>query len=75
MCRPLVIYSTAVTCAVRGYRRITSHEKARVVTVSSGSNYVTTGLDFDAIADGPGRTKYNGWELYNKSKFVRLDPK
>ena len=48
-----------------------SHEKARVVTVSSAVNYVTKGLDFDAIVDGPGRTRYNEWKLYNKSKFVR----
>ena len=48
-----------------------SHEKARVVTVSSSASYSTTGIDFDAIADGPGRTKYGEWELYNKSKFVR----
>jgi hypothetical protein len=34
-----------------------SHEKARIVTVSSSANYLTTGLDFDAIADGPGRNK------------------
>ena len=47
-----------------------SHEKARVVTVSSVANYLTSGLDFDAIADGPGRTKYTTHELYNKSKFV-----
>ena len=48
-----------------------SHEKARVVTVSSAANYVTSGIDFDAIVDGPGRTKYTVYELYNKSKFVR----
>ena len=48
-----------------------SHEKARVVTVSSAASYFTNALDFDAIADGPGRTKYRQWELYNKSKFVR----
>ena len=41
------------------------------MTVSSAANYITKGLDFDAIADGPGRAKYNEWELYNKSKFVR----
>ncbi|KAI9442859.1 NAD(P)-binding protein [Lactarius psammicola] len=46
-----------------------SHEKARIVTVSSSANYLTKGLDFDGIADGPGRTQYNEWELYNKSKF------
>jgi retinol dehydrogenase-12 len=48
-----------------------SHEKARIVTVSSSANYLTKGLDFDAIADGPERKKYSEWELYNKSKFVR----
>ena len=48
-----------------------THEKARIVTVSSSANYLTTGIDFDAIADGPERTKYGEWELYNKSKFVR----
>ena len=47
-----------------------SHEKARVVTVSSVANYLASGLDFDAIADGPGRTKYATHELYYKSKFV-----
>ena len=47
-----------------------SQEKARVVTVSSFANHLTTGLDFDAITDGPERTKYGEWELYNKSKFV-----
>ena len=48
-----------------------SHEKARIVTVSSSASYLTNGIDFDAIADGPARTKYGEWELYNKSKFVR----
>ncbi|KAI9434778.1 NAD(P)-binding protein [Lactarius indigo] len=46
-----------------------SHEKARVVTVSSSANYFTTGLDFDAIADGPKRTKYSELGLYSKSKL------
>ncbi|KAN0135034.1 NAD(P)-binding protein [Lactarius tabidus] len=46
-----------------------SHEKARIVTVSSSANYLTNGLDFYAIADGPERTKYSELELYNKSKF------
>ncbi|KAI9437373.1 NAD(P)-binding protein [Lactarius psammicola] len=46
-----------------------SHEKARVVTVSSSSNYLTNSLDFDGIADGPERTQYSELELYNKSKF------
>jgi len=46
-----------------------SHEKARVVTVSSSANYLTKGLDFDAIADGPKRLKYSEVEWYNKSKF------
>ena len=41
------------------------------MTVSSSANYLTRGLDFYAIADGPERTKYGEWELYNKSKFVR----
>ena len=48
-----------------------SHEKARIVTVSSAASYFTNGLDLDAIADGPERIKYRQWELYNKSKFVR----
>ena len=48
-----------------------THEKARIVTVSSSANYLTNGIDFDAIADGPARLKYGEWELYNKSKFVR----
>ncbi|KAH9037556.1 NAD(P)-binding protein [Lactarius hengduanensis] len=46
-----------------------SHEKARVVTVSSSANYLTTGIDFYAIADGPERVQYSEFELYNKSKF------
>ncbi|KAI9437374.1 NAD(P)-binding protein [Lactarius psammicola] len=46
-----------------------SHEKARVVTVSSSVIYITKGLDFDAFADGPERVKYSELELYNKSKF------
>ncbi|KAH9053025.1 NAD(P)-binding protein [Lactarius vividus] len=46
-----------------------SHEKARIVTVSSSANYLTTGLDFYAMADGPERIQYNEWELYSKSKF------
>ncbi len=48
-----------------------SHEKARIVTVSSSSSYLTNGLDFDALADGPERIQYSELELYNKSKFVR----
>src|SRR6266404_242600 len=47
-----------------------SHEKARIVTVSSSANYFSKGVDFDAIADGPGRKKCNDWELYVNSKFV-----
>jgi NAD(P)-dependent dehydrogenase (short-subunit alcohol dehydrogenase family) len=47
-----------------------THEKARVVTVSSSANYLTKGLDFEALEDGPQRRKYAIWELYNKSKFV-----
>ena len=47
-----------------------THEKARVVTVSSSANYLTKGLDFEAFEDGPQRRQYNIWELYNKSKFV-----
>jgi len=47
-----------------------THEKARIVTVSSSANYLSKGLDFDAFVDGPQRRKYNIWELYNKSKFV-----
>ncbi|KAH9046337.1 NAD(P)-binding protein [Lactarius deliciosus] len=46
-----------------------SHEKARVVTVSSIVNYFIKGLDFDALADGPTRTRYGELDLYNKSKF------
>ncbi|KAH9169645.1 NAD(P)-binding protein [Lactarius sanguifluus] len=49
-----------------------SHEKARVVTVSSIVNYLTTGLDFDAFADGPTRTQYDELELYKKSKFGNI---
>jgi len=49
-----------------------SHEKARVVTVSSSANYLTKGLDFYAMADGPERLKYSGLELYNKSKFGNI---
>ena len=41
------------------------------MTVSSSANYLTKGIDYDAIVDGPARTKYGEWELYNKSKFVR----
>ena len=44
------------------------------MTVSSAASYFTNGLDFDAIVDGPERTKYRQWELYNKSKFVRRTP-
>src|SRR5712671_5904675 len=56
----------AATAASRTY------EKARVVTVSSSANYLTKELDFEALADGPGRKKHNTWELYYKSKFVRI---
>ena len=47
-----------------------THEKARVVTVSSSAHYFTDELDFDAIADGPLRKKYSTWDLYHKSKLV-----
>lgn len=40
------------------------------MTVSSSANYLTKGLDFEALEDGPQRRKYAIWELYNKSKFV-----
>ena len=49
-----------------------THEKARIVTVSSSAGYLTPGLDFNAMTDGPERTKYSEFELYNKSKFVRV---
>ncbi|KAI9435208.1 NAD(P)-binding protein [Russula earlei] len=48
----------------------TTHEKARVVTVSSSANYLTNGLDFEAFTDGPRRRKYGKWELYHKSKLI-----
>ena len=48
-----------------------SHEKARIVTLSSSANYLTDCLDFDAFVDSPARTKYDADELYCKSKFVR----
>ena len=48
-----------------------SHEKARIVTVSSVAGYLTDSLDFDAFVDSPGRTKYTSGVLYNKSKYVR----
>ena len=48
-----------------------SHEKARIVTVSSAASYLIDSLDFDAFVDGPARTKYDTNELYCKSKFVR----
>jgi retinol dehydrogenase 12 len=47
-----------------------THEKARIVTVSSSTNYLTNVLDFDAFADGPQRKKYSPWDLYSKSKLV-----
>ncbi|KAN0136159.1 hypothetical protein V8E53_006019 [Lactarius tabidus] len=40
-----------------------SHEKSRIVVVSSSADYLTKGLDFYAIADGPERTKYSELEL------------
>ncbi|KAH9973112.1 NAD-P-binding protein [Lactifluus volemus] len=46
-----------------------THEKARIVTVSSSAHYFTNGLDFDAFADGPQRKKYSPWDLYHKSKL------
>ncbi|KAI9443887.1 NAD(P)-binding protein [Lactarius indigo] len=49
-----------------------SHEKARIVTVSSSANYLTTGLDFSAMVDSPERKQYSGVELYNKSKFGNI---
>jgi hypothetical protein len=49
-----------------------THEKARVVNVSSSASYLTKGLDFEALEDGPQRRKYSAWELYNKSKFVSV---
>ena len=49
-----------------------THEKARVVTVSSSANYLTNEIDFEAIEDGPKRRKYDTWNLYYKSKLVRV---
>ena len=49
-----------------------THEKARVVTVSSSASYLTNEIDFEAIADGPKRRKYDQWNLYNKSKLVGI---
>ncbi|KAI9434784.1 NAD(P)-binding protein [Lactarius indigo] len=49
-----------------------SHEKARIVTVSSSANYLTTGLDFSAMVDSLERKQYSGVELYNKSKFGNI---
>jgi len=46
-----------------------THEKARVVTVSSSANYLTKGIDFEAIADGPKRRKLDTWGLYYNSKL------
>ena len=50
-----------------------TREKARVVTVSSFANYLAKEIDFEAIADGPTRRKIPVWELYNRSKLVRVD--
>jgi hypothetical protein len=49
-----------------------TREKARVVTVSSFVSYLTNGIDFEAIKDGPKRRKYDAWNLYNKSKLLGL---
>ena len=49
-----------------------TREKARVVTVSSSASYLTNGIDFEAIKDGPKRRKYDAWNLYNKSKLIGL---
>jgi hypothetical protein len=47
-----------------------THEKARVVTVSSSANYLATEIDFEAIGDGPTRRKNDTWTLYCRSKLV-----
>jgi hypothetical protein len=47
-----------------------THEKARVVTVSSSSNYFAKEIDFEAIVDGPTRRKSDPWTLYHSSKLV-----
>ena len=47
-----------------------THEKARVVTVSSSANYLAKEIDFEAIGDGPTRRKNDTWTLYCRSKLV-----
>lgn len=49
-----------------------THEKARVVTLSSSASFLSKGIDFDAIADGPERAKYSEMDLYNMSKFGNI---
>ncbi|KAI0058522.1 NAD-P-binding protein [Artomyces pyxidatus] len=49
-----------------------THEKARVVTTSSGSSYAVNKIDFDTIVDGPQRRKMSPWGLYNPSKFANV---
>jgi retinol dehydrogenase-12 len=49
-----------------------THEKARVVTVSSSANYLAKEIDFEAIIDGPKRRKNDAWTLYNRSKLVSV---
>lgn len=45
-------------------------KKARVVTVTSFSHYMSPKFDFDAIKDGPKRKKYGAMDLYGLSKLV-----
>ena len=49
-----------------------THEKARVVTVSSSANYLAKDIDFEAMVDGPKRKENDSWNLHNRSKIVSV---
>ncbi|KAN0136177.1 hypothetical protein V8E53_006037 [Lactarius tabidus] len=53
---PLAIYKLASLTLLPPTDVSSLHEIAQIVAVSSPANYLTTGPDFDAIADGSERT-------------------
>jgi hypothetical protein len=70
-----VVRSTGYGCAVIGYSQnqgccyqpcsqlrdaSSAHEKVRIVTESSSANYLTTGINLDAIVDEPNKVRLMG---------------
>ena len=68
MCRSLAIHKLLLPALFAATDASSSHEKARIVTVSSSANYLTNGIDFDAL-----RMALSGKSTVNGSCTTRVN--